>query len=87
MRVSEIDRSSTPLAEVAELVDALASGASELMLVEVQVLSSAPCFKHDVDIKFQNRLSLLVFFRLQFIHYYTPVFFAKRSRLTDYGLQ
>ena len=42
MRVSEIDRSSTPLAEVAELVDALASGASELMLVEVQVLSSAP---------------------------------------------
>jgi hypothetical protein len=30
---------------------------------------------------------LLVFFRLQFIHYYTPVFFAKRSRLTNYGLQ
>ena len=30
------------IAEVAELVDALASGASELMLVEVQVLSSAP---------------------------------------------
>ena len=29
-------------AEVAELVDALASGASELRLVEVQVLFSAP---------------------------------------------
>ena len=29
-------------AEVAELVDALASGASGLMLVEVQVLFSAP---------------------------------------------
>jgi hypothetical protein len=29
-------------ADVAELVDALASGASELWLVEVQVLSSAP---------------------------------------------
>ena len=32
------------LAEVAELVDALASGASELWLVEVQVLFSAPFF-------------------------------------------
>ena len=32
------------LAEVAELVDALASGASELWLVEVQVLFSAPHF-------------------------------------------
>ena len=31
-----------PHAEVAELVDALASGASELWLVEVQVLFSAP---------------------------------------------
>ena len=31
-----------PHAEVAELVDALASGASELLLVEVQVLFSAP---------------------------------------------
>jgi hypothetical protein len=34
-------QNSTP-AEVAELVDALASGASGLMLVEVQVLFSAP---------------------------------------------
>ncbi len=34
--------SSDTFAEVAELVDALASGASELWLVEVQVLFSAP---------------------------------------------
>lgn len=31
-----------PLADVAELVDALVSGTSEVTLVEVQVLSSAP---------------------------------------------
>src|SRR5688572_25093257 len=36
-----------PLAEVAELADALASGASGRKAMKVRVLSSAPAFAHD----------------------------------------
>jgi hypothetical protein len=39
--IAELSSDTTP-ADVAELVDALVSGTSEVTLVEVQVLSSAP---------------------------------------------
>ena len=45
-RTSQATEGSSPHAEVAELVDALASGASDRKVVEVQVLFSAPAFEH-----------------------------------------
>ena len=44
VKLSQLDNSLI-IAAVAELVDALASGASERKLVEVRVLSAAPDFK------------------------------------------
>ena len=43
-------------AEVAELADALASGASGRKVVEVQILSSAPTFAHDQVRRLSRRL-------------------------------